>query len=144
MKHFMPSVEDYELYLYTLTEKFPSVKHSTAVLARRGAGLARVAGEIHFDLGYRLVIRERLLFHCSPIVIDWYGYEIWKGEEKLCWYDSQPHPGEQKLESSYPHHKHVPPNMTRNRIPAPEMSFDPPNLQVPIREIESLIEKDKS
>lgn len=54
MKHFMPSVEDYELYLYTLTEKFPSVKHS------------------------------------------------------------------------------------------PEMSFDPPNPQVTIREIESLIEKDKS
>jgi hypothetical protein len=64
MNYFIPSVEDYELYLYTLTEKFPSVKHSTVVLTRRGASLARVAGEIHFDLGYRLVIRERLLFHC--------------------------------------------------------------------------------
>lgn len=140
----MQTIEDYELYLYTITEKFPYINHSTLVLIRRGASLARVTGEIHFDLGYRLVVRERLLYHCSPIVIDWYGYEIWKGEEKLCWYDSQPHPNDEKLESSYPHHKHIPPNMTRNRIPSPKMNFDPPNLNVVIQEIEGLIKKDKS
>ncbi|NIM80667.1 MAG: hypothetical protein GTO20_17920, partial [Candidatus Aminicenantes bacterium] len=109
----------------------------------RGASLARVSGEIHFDLDYRLVVRERLLYHCSPIVIDWYGYEIWKAEEKLCWYDSQPHPNDEKLESSYPHHKHIPPNMTRNRIPSPEMNFEPPNLHVVIKEIEGLIKRQK-
>lgn len=143
MNHYVQSVEDYELYLYTLGEKFQSIKHSTLVLVRLGASLARVTGEIHFDLGYRLIVRERLLYHCSPILIDWYGYEIREGEKKLCWYDSQPHPAEKKLESSYPHHKHVPPDMTRNRIPAPEMRFDPPNLPVLIREIESLLDKDK-
>jgi hypothetical protein len=138
----MQLVEDYELYLYTLAEKFPSINYSTLILVRRGASLARVAGEIHFEKGYRLVVRERLLFHCSPILIDWYGYEIWKGEEKLSWCDSQPHPGEKKLESSYPHHKHVPPDMKRNRIPAPKMSFEPPNLPVLIQEIESLMGKE--
>ncbi len=144
MTQSMQSIEDYELYLYSITEKYQSINHSTLVLIRQGATLARISGEIHFEAGYRLVVRERLLYHCFPIIIDWYGYEIYKGEEKLCWYDSQPHPAEKKLESSFPHHKHVPPDMTRNRVPAPEMSFEPPNLQVLIREIENLIKKDKT
>ncbi len=88
------------------------------------------------------MFRERLLYHCSPIIIDWYGYEIRKGEAQLWWYDSQPHPDDEKLGSTYPHHKHVPPNMTRNRIPAPKMSFDPPNIQILIQEIENLMEKE--
>jgi len=141
MKKFMQTIEDYELFLYTLTDKFPSLKRSTVVLIRRGATLARVSGELHFDNGFRLVIRERLLYHSSPIIIDWYGYEIWKKDEKLCWYDSQPHPGEPELKSTHPHHKHIQPNMSRNRIPAPKMSFNHPNLPELIREIESLIMK---
>jgi hypothetical protein len=68
MKHSMNVVEDYELYLYTLTEKFPSIKHSTLILVRRGANLARVTGELHFEKGYRVVLRERLLYHCSPYI----------------------------------------------------------------------------
>lgn len=142
MNNSLQTIEDYELFLYTLTEKFPSIRSSTVTLIKRGSSLARVAGEIHFDKGYFIVVRERLLFHLSPILIDWYGYEIWKGEEKLSWYDSQPHPNESKLESTYPHHKHVPPNIKRNRIPAPTMSFDKPNLPELILEIESLIRKE--
>ncbi len=53
MKYSMQLVEDYELYLYTLVEKFPSINHSTLILARRGASIARVAGEIHFEKGKR-------------------------------------------------------------------------------------------
>jgi hypothetical protein len=41
--------EDYELFLYTLVEQFPSVNSSTIVFVRRGATLARVAGELYFD-----------------------------------------------------------------------------------------------
>ena len=48
--------EDYELFLYTLTEKFPSVRHSTMTLVRRGASLARVTGELLFDQEIRLVV----------------------------------------------------------------------------------------
>jgi hypothetical protein len=40
--------EDYELFLYTLTEQFPSVRSSTIVFIRRGATLARVIGELYF------------------------------------------------------------------------------------------------
>jgi len=35
-----------------------------------------------------------------------------------------------------PHHKHVPPNIKRHRIPAPGISFTAPNLPFLIEEIE--------
>jgi hypothetical protein len=72
-------------------------------------------------------------------VIDAYGYEVWRGEGKLFWYDSQPHPNDSKLRPTHPHHKHVPPNIRHNRIPAPEMRFDRPNFPVLIDEIEKLV-----
>ena len=140
MKNPLHTIEEYEFFLYTLKEAFPSIKHSTIVLIRRGVTLAKSTGEIHFDQGFRLVVRERILFDRQPGIIDWYGYEIWKDDKKLFWYDSQPHPGDLNLESSHPHHKHVPPNINRNRIPAPQMSFTQPNLGVVIREIEKLFD----
>ena len=132
---------DYELFLYTLQEHYPSVQRSTLAFEQRGATLARVAGELAFDQGYRLVVRERVRFQRLPAVIDWYGYEVWRGTEKLYWYDSQPHPDDPSLASSHPHHKHVPPNIKHNRIPAPGLSFDHPNLPYLIQEIEALIEE---
>lgn len=133
--------EDYELFLYTLTEQFPSVRSSTVVFIRRGATLARVAGELYFEHNLRLVVRERILYQRLPIVIDWYGYEVWQGVEKLYWYDSQPHPDDPTLASTHPHHKHIPPDIKHNRIPASNMSFTHPNLPVLIQEVEELIEK---
>ena len=94
------TIGDYELFLYSLTDLFPSIRQSSLVLARRGATLARVAGEISFDCGFQLVVRERLTFDRLPVVIDSYGYEIWREEEKLCWYDSQPHPNEPILQAA--------------------------------------------
>ena len=131
--------EDYELFLYTLTERFPSIRRSTVTFVRRGATLARVAGELFFDQDIRLVIRERLVFHRLPGVLDWYGYEVWRGERKLYWYDPQPHPNDPELQTSHPHHKHIPPDIKHHRIPAPQMSFYQPNLPFLIQEIEELI-----
>ncbi|MFZ5909006.1 MAG: toxin-antitoxin system TumE family protein [Chloroflexota bacterium] len=88
----------------------------------------RVFGELFLQNGTRIVVRECLLFNRLPLVIDWYGYEIWRVNEKLYWYDSQPHPDESALQSTHPHHKHIPPDMKRNRIPAPNMRFDQPNI----------------
>jgi hypothetical protein len=123
-----------------LTEAFPVVQRSTIVFIRRGGSLGRVSGELYFEHGYRIVIRERILYDRLPAVIDWYGYEIWRNVEKLYWYDSQPHPDELALQSSYPHHKHIPPDIKHNRIPAPAMSFIEPNLPVLIAEVEGLIQ----
>ena len=68
-----------------------------------------------------------------------YGYEIWHGEQKLFWYDSQPHPDDAALAESEPHHKHIPPDIKHHRVPAPELSFTRPNLPILIQEIEQLV-----
>ncbi|RJP95159.1 MAG: hypothetical protein C4518_01630 [Desulfobacteraceae bacterium] len=98
--------------------------------------LARVAGEVFFENGIRLVVRERIVYNRLPAVIDWYGYEVWHENEKLYWYDSQPHPDDPVLQSTHPHHKHIPPNMKHHRVPAPGMSFTSANLPLLIEEIE--------
>jgi hypothetical protein len=131
---------DYELFVYTLPEQFRTIQRSTLVFVRRGSSLGRVAGELYFAHDVRIVVRERVLFHRLPAVIDWYGYEVWQGEEKLHWYDSQPHPDEPSLQSTHPHHKHVPPDIKHNRIPAPGMSFTEPNLPRLIAEVELLLQ----
>ncbi len=133
------TAEDYELFLYTLSDHFPSIRHSTLTFVRQGASLARVSGELHFAYAIRLVIRERLTFDRLPVTVDGYGYEVWRGEEKLYWYDSQPHPDDSALQATPPHHKHLPPDIKHNRIPAPEMSFSRPNLPILIHEIEELM-----
>jgi hypothetical protein len=142
-EHFR-TPEDYELFLYTLAERFSSVRRSTITFIRRGTSLARVAGELFFDHDIRLVMRERLICDRLPIAVDWYGYEVWRGEEKLYWYDSQPHPDDPLLQSTHPHHKHIPPDIKHHRIPAPGMSFTQPNLLKLIPEIESLVEQIKN
>jgi hypothetical protein len=133
------TVQDYELFLYTLTEQYPSVERSTLALIRIATSMARISGELHCRNGIRIVVRERLLFDRLPLVIDAYGYEIWRGNELLCWYDSQPHPNDPSLQNTHPHHKHLPPDIKHNRIPAPEMSFTRPNLPALILEMERLI-----
>jgi len=138
MKDLFRTPEDYELYLYTLVDRYNSVKTSTITFVRVGSTLARVAGELSFKNGIRLVVRERILYHRLPIVLDWYGYEVYRGDEKLYWYDSQPHPDDETLQSTHPHHKHISPNIKHNRIPAENMSFIQPNLPALIQEIESL------
>ena len=130
---------DYELFVYTIADHFPSVRRSTLQFFRRGATLARVTGEVYFERDVRLVVRERLVFDRLPGVIDGYGYEAWRGEEKLFWYDPQPHPDEPSLQSTHPHHKHVPPDIRHHRVPAPELSFARPNLPTLIHEIERLV-----
>lgn len=79
MTNALRSDQDYELFIYTLAERFPSIQHTTLTFVRRGLGLARVAGEIHFAHRFRIVVRERLLYHHLPMLMDWYGYEVWQG-----------------------------------------------------------------
>jgi len=139
MNNTLRTPEDYEFFLYTIAEKFPSVLHSSLTFIRKGTSLARVSGELLFEHKIRLVVRERILYDRSPAVIDWYGYEVWQGDKKLFWYDSQPHPNDPNLKSTHPHHKHIPPDIKHNRIPASEMSFTQSNIIRLIREIETLI-----
>ncbi|MEE4356833.1 MAG: DUF6516 family protein, partial [Desulfococcaceae bacterium] len=60
-------------------------------------------------------------FDNDMVVIESYGYEIWQNSDKISWYDSQPHPNTPELAENHPHHKHIPPNIKSNRIPAPQL-----------------------
>jgi hypothetical protein len=131
--------DDYELFVYTLAEQFPSIHHSYLVFVRSGATLARVSGAIVFDADIRLVVRERLMFERLPGVIDGYGYEVWRADQRLYWYDPQLHPNDPLLQETHPHHKHIPPDIKHHRVPAPGLSFTEPNLPFLVQEIETLI-----
>lgn len=133
------SLHDYEEYVYTLRQKFPAITSSTLVVIRRGNRTALLQGEIIFAEGYRITLKERLSCDEGLVVIEDYGYELWRDNEKLAWYDAQPHPNDADLTSSFPHHKHVPPDIKHHRIPAPNMSFTRPNLSHLIHEIQFLI-----
>ena len=90
-------------------------------------------GEVWFSNGIRLRLREELDFDAGLITA--YGYEVYRGAERLYWYDDFPHPNDSTLAATFPHHKHVPPDIKHHRIPAPELRFDIPNLPALIREI---------
>jgi hypothetical protein len=134
------SLHDYEEFVYTLQQSFPAIQSSSLVVIRRGKRVAILQGELTFVYGYRVVIKERLSYD-DAVVIEEYGYELWHNIEKIAWYDSQPHPGDLTLASTHPHHKHIPPNIKRNRIPAPQINFTQPNLPVLIQEIEDLVKE---
>lgn len=129
------SLRDYETFVYTLPQSFPQIVRSTLVVARRGRLFAELSGEVILASGHRLVVYERLTWDTGPLRLEGYSYEVWHGSEKLYWYDSQPHPGDPLLASTDPHHKHIPPDIKHHRIPAPNLSFTPPNLTFLIQEI---------
>lgn len=133
------SLRDYEEYVYTLKQQFPSIQRSTLTIVPRGKRVAVLQGELAFAQGYRITIKERLSFDTGVVEIEFYGYELWHGADKIAWYDAQPHPNDPALASTHPHHKHAPPNIKRNRSPAPNMSFTQPNLPALVYEIEELL-----
>jgi hypothetical protein len=131
------SLRDYEVWIYSLPERFSAITYSALLLAQRGRQLAELTGEIAFPDGLRLVIYERLTWDAGELLIEGYGYEVWRGSDKLYWYDSQPHPADPTLASTDPHHKHVPPDIKHHRVPAPGLSFNRPNLPLLVQEIKS-------
>ena len=56
---------------------------------------------------------------------------------------NNPYPDEPNLQSTYPHHKHIPPNIKHNRIPA-QTTFTRPNFDMLIREIETFLKKSET
>lgn len=112
------------------------VLHSTVRVWSDSPCTGIAEGEVFCASGVRLRLREELDFEAGLITA--YGYEFYRGEERLCWYDDFPHPNDPSLASTFPHHKHVPPDIRHHRIPAPEMSFETPNLPFLLRELEAL------
>jgi hypothetical protein len=131
------SLADYSRFVAELLHR-SSVERSTVTVwsDSRYTGIAE--GEVFFSNGIRLRLREELDFDARLITA--YGYEVSRGAERLYWYDDFPHPRDPELSGTFPHHKHVPPDIKHNRIPAPELSFSQPNLPVLIREVAEITE----
>ncbi len=137
MSASMPSLEEYQTFIYTLAASFPLVESSTLVIRWVDEDTRWVTGEVFFAHDIRLHVSEVINFGRKAIVS--YGYEVYRGDERLYWYDSQPHPDDPSLASTHPHHKHTPPDIKHHRLPAPELSFSHPNIPFLIEEIEELL-----
>ena len=125
---------EYERWLYAVPDTYASVQSSTLRFFTTSATTCVVAGTVFFYDGHELRVSELVDFAAGEILD--YGYEVWLGGEKLYWYDPQPHPDDATLAVTYPHHKHVPPDIKHHRVPAPELSFNRSNLPHLIEEIE--------
>ncbi len=132
------SLGNYSQFVAELLNRLP-VKSSTVTVWSASPYTGIAEGEIFFSNEIRLRMREELDFDAGLITS--YGYEVYRTVERLYWYDDFPHPNDPTLASTHPHHKHIPTNIKRNRIPALQMSFTQPNLPALIREIEYLIKE---
>jgi hypothetical protein len=140
---YLTTLADYEAFVYSLQDRFSTILRTTLTVIHRGQNVAELRGDVEFEGALRLGVREYLRFDLEPPRLLQYSYEVWRGDEKLYWYDSQPHPDDAVLTRTYPHHKHIPPNIKHNRVPAPDLSFTRLNLPFLIEEIEQEI-SDKS
>jgi len=131
----LQSLAKYSHFVAQLFDR-TTVKRSTVVVWSESSYTGTAEGEVFFSNGIRLRMREELDFDAGLITA--YGYEVYRGSERLYWYDDFPHPNDPSLAVTHPHHKHIPPDIKHHRVPAPEMSFTQPNLPILIREIEEL------
>lgn len=129
------SLAQYSRFLADLFHR-PTVERSTVSAWSDSPYTGIAEGEVFFSDDIRLRLREELDFYAGLITS--YGYEVYRGSQRLYWYDDFPHPDDPNLASTFPHHKHILPDIKHNRISAPEMSFTRPNLPVIIQEIELL------
>jgi hypothetical protein len=157
MANPLASPSEYETFVYDLPNRYSSIERSSLVYIPLGSRIGRITGRILFPGGIILCVQEFLNFELG--VIEGYGYEVSRSrlpldllpeadeycrpsyteKDKLYWYDSFPHPNDPDLASTHPHHKHVPPDIKRNRIPAPELTFTAPNLDILIEEIQQTL-----
>jgi hypothetical protein len=134
-ERLLTSLAEYSQFVAELLNR-PSVLRSTVAAWSDSPYTGIAEGEVFFSNGVRLRIREELDFDAGLITA--YGYEVYRGEDRLFWYDDFPHPNDQALAPTFPHHKHVPPDIRHHRIPAPTMSFTRTNLPVLLEEVEAL------
>ncbi|MBU4185046.1 MAG: DUF6516 family protein [Desulfobacteraceae bacterium] len=132
----LKSLANYSRFVADLLDR-PSVVRSTVMVWSDSPYTGTAEGEVLFSNGFSLRMREELDFETGLIAS--YGYEVYNRGERLYWYDDFPHPNDQTLASTFPHHKHVPPNIKHNRVPAREISFSRPNLSELVREVEGLV-----
>jgi hypothetical protein len=139
-----PSRPEYESLIYGVLDTYPEVIGSTLRLYSPSALTAIVEGQVQLANGLKLRVIEALDFKAGHI--QRYSYTVFRAGEKVRWYDSEPHPEDLRLASTFPHHLHEPPDTStgsvqrikRNRKPAPGISFQSPNLSTLISDCMAL------
>jgi hypothetical protein len=137
-----PFQADYESLIYTLLEHYPSLSASTLRLYTNSATTGFVRGSLYFRNGLELRVFEYLDLTDGEILN--YSYTVVREGETVAWYDPQPHPNNPELAATFPHHRHLPPDIKHHRLVAPGISFRAPNLQVLISDCEALTASDQS
>ena len=121
-----PSWTEYERLIYSLPETYPQIASSTLRLYSTSALTAIVEGSAYLRNGLEVQVVEALDFKIGRI--QRYSYTVFRGGEKIRWYDPEPHAEIPELASTFPHHYHEPPDIKNNRKPAPGIRFRAPNL----------------
>ena len=129
----LDDIAAYSAWVYALKERQPFVTHSTLALVPMGANLARLEGRVECPGGLQVEVWELVDF--STRRIRSYSYEVYRHGEKLCWYDAWPHPEIPSLATTFPHHKHLAPNLREHRVAAPGIRFDAPNLDTVLQDV---------
>lgn len=131
----LSSLNEYSSFIAQIFDGM-DITRSTVTVWSDSPYTGTAEGEVYFTNGIRLRLREEIDF--DEGIITAYGYEVYRGDEKLYWYDDFPHPNDPTLAGTFPHHKHIPPDIKRHRVPAPNISFNHPNLPVLLKEISVL------
>jgi hypothetical protein len=133
----LPSFEEYCALLADVPRRSQSIQSSTLRAFTLSRLTAEVEGEVQFDGGYVLVVWE--LVDLAQGRIANYSYELDRHGERVWWYDPMEHPEDPFLRSTFPHHKHIGPNIKHHRVPAPLLSFTEPNLPFLLSEVAALV-----
>ena len=131
----LESHEKYTQFIFSLLADRSSVAHHTVSVYTTSRTTGTVRGQVVFHSGHTLRVFEQVDFLQRRILN--YFYEVTYQGERIWWYDPMPHPHVPELQSTHPHHKHVPPNIKRHRIPEARLSFVKPNLPWLIDEAEA-------
>jgi uncharacterized protein DUF6516 len=129
----LDDIASYSAFVYGLTDRHSFVTNSTLTLAPIGATLAKLEGRIECRDGIHLEIWELIDFAARRIRT--YSYEVYLRNEKICWFDAWEHPEIPELAFTFPHHKHILPDLRNHRVPAPGISFEGSNLDVVLEDV---------
>lgn len=121
-----PSRRNYERFLYLLVDQNSEIQSSTLCLYTNSATTAFIRGSVWFRNGLELRVFEYLDLSDGQLLD--YSYTVFRDDDRIRWYDPQPHPEDAELAATFPHHRHEPPDIKHNRKPAPGISFFEPNL----------------
>ena len=133
----LPGFADYCQFIAELPSQYSSIQSSTLTAYTIGPHVAEVEGQVAFAQGYALDVWE--LLDLANHAIRSYSYAVDRFGTRVWWYASQSHPDNPLLAATDPHHKHIHPDIKHHRVPAPEISFERPNLPFLIQEIEQLL-----